>query len=61
MGSTLWQALVMVLVLEGLMPFAFPGAWRKTMARIAQMHDLQIRLFGLALLLGAALVAVLAR
>jgi uncharacterized protein len=60
-SATLWQALVIVLVLEGLMPFAFPGAWRKTMARIAQMPDLHVRLFGLTLLLLAALVAVLAR
>ncbi|GGP27557.1 DUF2065 domain-containing protein [Silvimonas amylolytica] len=61
MTPTLWQALAMVLVLEGLMPFAFPGTWRKTVTWIAQMHDLQVRLFGLLLLLGAALVAVLAR
>lgn len=45
--SALWSALALVLVIEGLMPFISPGAFRRTMAQVAQMPDRQLRVIGL--------------
>ncbi|MDR2127493.1 MAG: DUF2065 domain-containing protein [Burkholderiaceae bacterium] len=50
-------ALALALVLEGLLPFLSPGAWRNVVAEIARMTDGQIRFCGLlAVLLGLALL-----
>jgi uncharacterized protein YjeT (DUF2065 family) len=46
-GDTLWQALALVLVFEGLLPFVSPAAWRRMFAQILQLQDGQIRFFGL--------------
>jgi uncharacterized protein len=40
-------ALCLVLVIEGLMPFLAPKAWRETMNKIAQFNDGQLRMVGL--------------
>ena len=48
MADTLWAALALVLVVEGLMPFAAPRAWRETFRRLTEMSDGQIRFVGLA-------------
>ncbi len=45
--NALWSALALVLVIEGLMPFISPGAFRHTMAQVAQMPDRQLRVIGL--------------
>lgn len=44
-------ALGLVLLIEGLMPFAAPAQWRAAVARIARMRDGQIRFVGLAAIL----------
>lgn len=50
-------ALALVLLLEGLMPFVAPGAWRKAFRQITEMEDGQIQFFGLiAVLSGLALL-----
>ena len=55
--SPLWLAIGLVLVLEGLMPFLAPGAWRRTFLQILQLRDGQLRFFGLfSLLLGLLLI-----
>ncbi len=47
----------LMLVIEGMMPFLFPAAWRNTLRRVAQMQDGQLRFVGLALMLaGVALI-----
>ena len=46
-GDTLWQALALVLVFEGLLPFVSPAAWRRMFTQILQLQDGQIRFFGL--------------
>ncbi len=46
-GGTLWQALALVLVIEGLLPLAAPGRWRRTFEQILQLSDGQLRFFGL--------------
>ncbi|MFM2397806.1 MAG: hypothetical protein RLZZ144_1056 [Pseudomonadota bacterium] len=49
-------ALGLMLVIEGLMPFLFPAAWRETLIKIAKLHDGQIRFFGLTLMLSGLLL-----
>ncbi|MFO6419474.1 DUF2065 domain-containing protein [Hylemonella sp. W303a] len=46
-SSTLWTALALVLVLEGLLPFISPGGWRRMFSQMLQLNDGQIRFFGL--------------
>lgn len=58
--DTLWAALALVLVVEGLMPFVAPRAWRDTFRRLIEMSDGQIRFIGLAsIVLGLAAFLVL--
>jgi len=45
--QTLWIALGLVLIVEGLLPLLAPGAWRAVFAQLLQMKDGQIRFFGL--------------
>ena len=48
MADTFWAALALVLVVEGLMPFVAPRAWRETFRKLTEMSDGQIRFIGLA-------------
>ena len=58
MGSdTLWAALALALVLEGLLPLVAPGGWRRTFQKLLELRDGQLRFFGLcSILLGLALL-----
>ena len=47
-SDTLWVALALVLVIEGLFPFASPAGWRRTFAQLLQLNDQQIRMFAAA-------------
>ena len=50
--SNYWlAALGLMLVLEGIMPFLFPVAWRETLRKVAQFQDGQVRFIGLTLML----------
>ena len=56
-SETLWTALGLVLVLEGIFPFVSPGGWRRTFSRVLQLQDGQLRFFGLcSILAGMVLV-----
>jgi uncharacterized protein YjeT (DUF2065 family) len=56
-GNTFWLALALVLVIEGLFPFLSPAGWRRMFQQILQMHDGQIRFFGLcSIFVGLVLV-----
>lgn len=46
-GGTLWLALALMLVIEGLLPFFSPRGWRGMFEKILQLTDGQIRFFGL--------------
>jgi uncharacterized protein YjeT (DUF2065 family) len=46
-SNTLWLAFALVLVIEGLFPFASPDAWRRKFIQILQLTDGQIRFFAL--------------
>ena len=45
--ETLWLALALVLVIEGLFPLIAPGAWRRLFTQLMQMNDGQIRSFAI--------------
>ena len=61
MAETLWAALALVLVVEGLMPLLAPRAWRDTFRKLIEMNDGQIRFIGLASIsLGLVVFAVTA-
>ncbi|GMU72423.1 MAG: DUF2065 domain-containing protein [Burkholderiales bacterium] len=58
--DSLWAALALVLVVEGLLPFLAPRAWRDTFRKLTDMSDGQIRFIGLAsIVLGLAAFLVL--
>jgi uncharacterized protein YjeT (DUF2065 family) len=56
--TTLLLAFALMLVIEGLLPFAAPRVWRETFRRVTEMNDGQIRFIGLtSMLIGVALIA----
>ncbi len=46
MGFNLLAALGLMLVLEGLLPFALPDVWRQTFRKMTEMNDGQLRFVG---------------
>lgn len=46
-GNTLWQALALMLVIEGLLPLVAPNRWRGMFEQILKLGNGQIRFFGL--------------
>lgn len=59
MTSTLLLAFALMLVLEGLMPFLAPAAWRETFRRLIQFSDGQIRFVGLTSMLVGLIILTL--
>lgn len=60
MTDSLWVALALVLVLEGLFPFASPAAWRRMFTSLLAMSDGQVRFFGLcSVVLGLVILLAL--
>jgi uncharacterized protein YjeT (DUF2065 family) len=51
MAEALLAALALMLVIEGLLPFLSPTAWRQVFARMLAMSDGQIRFIGLSSML----------
>ena len=59
MALLLASAIALVLILEGLLPFLNPGAWRRVFERALQLTDAQIRLLGLSsLALGVGILLI---
>lgn len=57
MWETLLAAVALMLVLEGIIPFLYPGKWRNLVAALAQINDRQLRMMGLvSMLLGVGLL-----
>ena len=58
--DSLWPAFALLLIVEGILPFAAPGIWRDTFRKLIEMSDGQLRFIGLlSMVLGAAsLVAI---
>jgi uncharacterized protein len=59
MGAWLWGALALMLVLEGLLPFVHPQAWRRVFERATRLSDGQIRFIGLSSMLAGLLMLLL--
>ena len=49
--SELWAALCLVAILEGLLLFAAPGAWKRTVEQMLQLRDEQVRRIGAVVLM----------
>ena len=59
MWDMLLGAAALVLVIEGLLPFLSPKAWREVFAQAEKMSDGQIRFIGLSsMLMGLLLLTV---
>jgi uncharacterized protein len=59
-SNSIWLALAIVLVIEGLMPLLSPTGWRKAFEQVLKMNDGQIRFFGLcSVVLGILAIAFL--
>lgn len=59
MTETILLAFALMLVLEGLLPFIAPKAWRDTFRRLIEFSDGQIRFVGLtSMLVGLILIMV---
>jgi len=53
--NDLLTALCLVLVIEGIMPFLSPKAWKATLAKVAMMDDRTIRSLALVCMLAGLL------
>ena len=45
--DSLWVALAMLLILEGVLPFLAPALWRDTFRKLTELSDGQLRFVGL--------------
>jgi uncharacterized protein YjeT (DUF2065 family) len=61
MTQNLLIAFALMLVLEGLVPFLAPGAWRETFRRLIQLSDGQIRFIGLSSMLAGIILLMVFR
>ena len=59
MWSEILTAVALVLVIEGLLPFASPGRYRQLVAQIVTLSDNNIRITGLiVIVIGLALLLI---
>ena len=61
MNSTIFLALGLMLVFEGLLPLIAPQAWRETFKRMVALKDGQLRFIGLMSVVGGLLLMLLSR
>lgn len=58
--QSLWVAMGLVLILEGLLSLLAPGLWRKWFTQLLQLREGQLRFCGLlCIVLGAITLALL--
>lgn len=57
--DSIWTAVALVLLIEGLVPFVSPAGWRRMFAQLVQLRDGQIRFFALMSMAAGALMLVL--
>jgi uncharacterized protein YjeT (DUF2065 family) len=61
MSDSLFLAFALMLIIEGVLPFVAPSAWRETFTRLLQFSDGQIRFVGLASMLAGLILLMLSR
>lgn len=59
--ADLFAGLAFYLILEGLLPFASPQAWRRGLVSIAQLGDSQLRSFGLIVVISGLVLLLIVR
>ena len=59
--SDLFAALALYLVIEGLLPFASPASWRQSLTLISRMSDVQLRIFGLSIIVAGLVLLLVVR
>ena len=59
--ADLLAGLAFYLVIEGLLPFVAPQAWRRGLAAVARLDDSHLRAFGLAVVIVGLLLLVAIR
>ncbi len=59
--NDLWAAFALYLVIEGLMPFANPGALKQALLQVAKLDDRTMRIVGLASMIAGALLLYVVR
>lgn len=57
MSNSLWVALGLVLVVEGLGPLIAPNGWRQMVAQLSEQPDNQLRRLGGCLVVAGAVIA----
>ncbi|MGD9787798.1 MAG: DUF2065 domain-containing protein [Sulfuricellaceae bacterium] len=60
MSGNLLNALALMLVIEGVLPFLAPAAWRQTFRKMVEFSDGQLRFVGMTSMLGGLLLLYLA-
>ena len=59
MSENLLLAFALMLILEGILPFLAPKAWKETFSRLIQLTDGQIRFVGITtMLVGLVLLMI---
>lgn len=61
MWQDLWVALALMLVIEGILPFANPGGFRNMMRMASEMDDKALRNGGLFIMLAGLVLLYLVR
>jgi len=59
MWERLGDALALLLVIEGVLPFLNPGGLRRTLAAVGQLDDRTLRIAGLTSMLAGVLLSYL--
>ncbi|HQR11535.1 MAG TPA: DUF2065 domain-containing protein [Casimicrobiaceae bacterium] len=58
--DSLWPAFALLLIIEGVLPFAAPRLWRDSFRKLTEMSDGQLRFIGLlSMTLGLIFLAAL--
>ena len=55
-SSDFLTALALLLIFEGLMPFASPSKWKDALRNIVEQDSSKIRMFGFASMMGGLLI-----
>ena len=58
-GSDWLAAIGLLLVIEGVLPFAAPAAWREGFRRVLDLRDGQLRFIGAASMMGGVFLLLM--
>lgn len=55
-GLVLGVAFALLLIVEGIGPFAFPNRWRLTLQQLSQLPERSLRILGLVMMIAGLLL-----